>query len=315
MALWTPAELSSSILKAWYDFSDTATITESAGAVSQVNDKSGNANHITQATAGAKPTTGTQTLNSLNVLVFDGGDDLNKTTGTSLPSANPGAMLFVLRLYTSGTSGGLTWITQNGASTGDNCSLGRDVGNTGAWGNGTNNSTTTAATYADSDNTNWHLSGGVYTTASRIIYQDGTSQNTNANAITVSTPERIYVGLNLARDRSAGRNLTGRIAQVLVINGTDTATRERIEGWALWKYGLEANLPGGHPYVSAAPTVPPVTMPAAVGAFTLTGQSVNLGTPLIVPAAVGAFAFTGQSVNLITVSASAAGGAAAMMGI
>jgi hypothetical protein len=61
---------------AWYDASDTSSIAESGGAVSQWNDKSGNGYDLLQSTAGNKPTTGTVTQNGLNVLSFDGGDYL-----------------------------------------------------------------------------------------------------------------------------------------------------------------------------------------------------------------------------------------------
>ena len=69
---FTPANLTG--LQVWYDASDTATITHSAGAVSQINDKSGLGRHATQSTAAAKPTTGTVTQNGKNVLAHDGGD-------------------------------------------------------------------------------------------------------------------------------------------------------------------------------------------------------------------------------------------------
>lgn len=55
-------------LALWLDASDLSTITESGGAVSQWDDKSGNANHATQGTGAAQLTTGASTLNSLNVL-------------------------------------------------------------------------------------------------------------------------------------------------------------------------------------------------------------------------------------------------------
>jgi hypothetical protein len=67
---FTPADLTS--LVAWYDMSDASTITSSSGAVSQVDDKSGQGNHVTQTSSDHKPTTGTVTLNGLNVLAFDG---------------------------------------------------------------------------------------------------------------------------------------------------------------------------------------------------------------------------------------------------
>ena len=74
-------------LAGWWDAADIATITSSAGAVSQWNDKSGGNRHVVQATAAAKPTTGTATRNGKNVLVFDGGDVLTYAGATGVNSA------------------------------------------------------------------------------------------------------------------------------------------------------------------------------------------------------------------------------------
>jgi len=69
-------------LVVWYDPSDLGSITQSSGAVEQINDKSGNENHATQTTGSLKPTTGTRTINSLNVLDFD-----NRTEELTMPPA------------------------------------------------------------------------------------------------------------------------------------------------------------------------------------------------------------------------------------
>ena len=69
--------------KLWLDASDTSTITQSGGAVSQWTDKSVNGYTFTQATAGNKPTTGTRTQNGLNVLDLDGGDLLTSSAAAS----------------------------------------------------------------------------------------------------------------------------------------------------------------------------------------------------------------------------------------
>lgn len=37
----------------------------------------------------------------------------------------------------------------------------------------------------------------------------------------------------------------------------DASTRQLLEGYLAWKWGVEANLPGGHPYLSAAPALDP----------------------------------------------------------
>lgn len=83
-------------LAVWLDPSDAASITASGGAVSQVNDKSGNGRHFTQSSAGAKPATGAHTQNGLNVLDFDGGDWLDFDAGSDSLDIAPWTMFAVL---------------------------------------------------------------------------------------------------------------------------------------------------------------------------------------------------------------------------
>lgn len=68
---FSPLSLSPAL---WLDASDTTTITESGGSVSQWNDKSGNGYNFTQGTGANQPTTGIRTVNGLNAVDFDGGD-------------------------------------------------------------------------------------------------------------------------------------------------------------------------------------------------------------------------------------------------
>ena len=92
--------------RAWYDASDTATITVSGSAVTQWNDKSVNAYNLTQGTAGNRPLSGTRTLNSLNVIDFDGTNDCLVNTTTSnwaFLNNSTGSSIFVV-LYSDATS-------------------------------------------------------------------------------------------------------------------------------------------------------------------------------------------------------------------
>ena len=57
----------------WLDSSDAATITESSGVVSQINDKSGEGNNFT---AIGSPVTNASITNSLNVIDFNGSSGL-----------------------------------------------------------------------------------------------------------------------------------------------------------------------------------------------------------------------------------------------
>jgi hypothetical protein len=70
--------------KLWLDAADTATITQSGGAVSQWTDKSANAYTFTQGTASYKPTTGANTQNGKNVLTLGTNDILTSSAASSV---------------------------------------------------------------------------------------------------------------------------------------------------------------------------------------------------------------------------------------
>lgn len=67
----------------WLDAADTSTITSSSNAVSNWLDKSTNAYNFAQSTAAYKPTTNTRTINSKNVIDFDGTADGLKLTSAA----------------------------------------------------------------------------------------------------------------------------------------------------------------------------------------------------------------------------------------
>lgn len=91
---FSPADIAG--LAAWYDASDAASITESGGAVSQWNDLSGNGYHLTQSTSTQKPTTGSHTMNGLNVLDFSSdGKDRMAPSSNPLSGASAGTMFYV----------------------------------------------------------------------------------------------------------------------------------------------------------------------------------------------------------------------------
>jgi hypothetical protein len=69
--------------KLWLDATDSATITASGGDVSQWSDKSGFGSHFTQATSANQPKTGTRTINSKNVIDFDGSNDFLKCNSST----------------------------------------------------------------------------------------------------------------------------------------------------------------------------------------------------------------------------------------
>lgn len=81
---WSPSNLT---LYGWWDASDTGSITQSLGAASQINDLSGNSEHITQGTGANQPATGSRTQNGLNVLDFDGSNDYMNNATQAIPAS------------------------------------------------------------------------------------------------------------------------------------------------------------------------------------------------------------------------------------
>jgi hypothetical protein len=82
-------------------------------------------------------------------------------------------------------------------------------------------------------------------------YVDGTAQNTKIGTMTTGTGIRIG---------SAGTVLIqfwiGPIAEIIIINSAVTvSTRQTIEGYLAWKWGLQSNLPADHPYKNSQPTI------------------------------------------------------------
>jgi hypothetical protein len=50
--------------------------------------------------------------------------------------------------------------------------------------------------------------------------------------------------------------MLGFVTEVVYTNtALSTTDRERLEGYLAWKWGLEANLPAGHPFRNITPTV------------------------------------------------------------
>ena len=73
-------------LALWVDATKSEDITESAGKVSQWNDRSGSGNNLVQATGAKQPTTGTRTMNGKNVIHAAAAEFLQKASFTITPS-------------------------------------------------------------------------------------------------------------------------------------------------------------------------------------------------------------------------------------
>lgn len=113
-------------LALWLDAADTSTITQVSGAVSQWNDKSGNALHFAQATAAQQPALGATTITGLNLITFDGSNDRMQLTSALNGLANANNTIFIAARSTNLTTSQYLFSTGNSNPPGYGVSVASD---------------------------------------------------------------------------------------------------------------------------------------------------------------------------------------------
>ena len=203
-----------------------------SGSISQWDDSSGNARHLTQGTAASRPS-GTAGSHA----TFDGVDDHLSiaNTGLTLSDIN----LFLLRRAAASELEGVDF--SSGFS---------------PYGFAVEDGSTSTALYAGIGSPTIYKNGAAFSPTTRD------DVHTGLNTGNFELVE--YIGMDLSGlsadldfmrfPSPASFNLAGDLAAVVFVSGPlSQANRERIEGRLLWDAGLQANLPSGHPYKSSAP--------------------------------------------------------------
>jgi hypothetical protein len=93
-----------------------------------------------------------------------------------------------------------------------------------------------------------------YTPGSRIISVNGTVGASDAYAtnLTAALGERIGTWAGAG----TGNSFSGFIGEILVYNAVPTTTsRQSVEGYLAWKWGLVSSLPSNHPYKTSVPGI------------------------------------------------------------
>lgn len=211
--------------KLWLDASDTATITQSGGAVSQWSDKSGFASNFTQGTGANQPTTNSRTINSLNVIDFDGTNDfMSCPSSTSLFNYlhnTTGGTVFFVGLIDS-TSAAVLLRNTTGSSA--------DTGMYGDLNGGSDftfvvNGSPGAGPATSSSNISITTSTAFY-----LSYKFDANNATAANRLLISKNGGSFLGNNTATFSPSGSNATldmrisggaynGVIGEVLIYSG------------------------------------------------------------------------------------------------
>lgn len=238
---WTPADLG---VARWYDANDASTITHSGGAVSQWNDKSGNSNHATQTNSALRPTTGSRTVNGKNIIEFPNTNSQCLNISAIDVIGKEVWAVFMVDDYTTSTSqlllgaGGNVQIGVNSST--QNMRL---WSASGPYSADTKSTTTIPQSTAT-------VAGWLAHTTTKKFSINGSLQTTTDNYVSgAMSAQQIGRGQYAVFD--------GSIGELIITNGTlSPDDRQKMEGYLAHKWGLQANLPGTHPYKDTAPGSP-----------------------------------------------------------
>ena len=240
---WNPADYA----WAWYDASDTGSISHSSNKVTQWNDLSGNGYHLTQGTDADRPLTNTVTINGLNALSFVSDDWVQASTasdwkflhdGTTYisgvvfyPVGTPTSVntIWTTNAYGSGTFG--AWFNYNGYLT-TNYSIGTAVWSSTSGVYSVLNSQTTAITsnatnivtlINDPDNGTAADRSKMYVGAGSVI-----ANNSATGTVSTSNP---LLPFRVGHVNQGGTQfgLVGYIGEILIIKGADATEANRVK--------------------------------------------------------------------------------------
>lgn len=247
---FNPADIAN--LKAWYDASDTATITVSGTEVTQWNDKSGNAYNVTQGTSSLRPLSGVRTQNGLNAIEFDGGNDiLNAATASdwTFLSNTSGATVFVTAYADAAADARWFWSTNFGSASyvgssayvqsNDLLAIGTARGV-----NGTSAMDVYLSTPSATDNTAFTMTSqfdlGQGTASLRgYIWKNGASQTNNNTETASASASAPQTPLAIGNIPSYSLAWDGLICEVIIYNALLNATdRGKVESYLATKWGI-----------------------------------------------------------------------------
>jgi hypothetical protein len=232
-ASFIPSDIDSSILEMWIDATDEATVTLNSGAISQIDDKSGNDRHATQVTVSIQPDyiDGSAGYKAIDLSTpSDGRIFLGDTTlGTDC------TLYIVMKESETSfiplsvpTSKYVAVCQQGNSST----TMFNGSGTLSYYKNGSIESPSTRGDLYD-------LYGGDNLVIFEIRDFDTTTWTSDWNF-------GYY---------SSTFNQNGEGYEIIALNSNATGEdRLKIQGYLAHKYGLESELPLAHPYRTAAPT-------------------------------------------------------------
>ena len=247
MPLWTPSDLGTGILTAWYK-ADSIKQADGSAVASWV-DSSGNSNTVAQGVGVRQPTLQTNELHGRNIIRFDGTNDI--LTDGDIADLDVGTGdIWMACVFKSTDNSAVQFIFEKG-----NNQFGlvaTSVGILQARMGGNSN-------VPQQSSGNWSRTEFLMVTASRVSstcngFLNGSDMTTTGTTNTGSINNSNF--LDIGAGSVGGQPMLGDIAEILIGGATLTSSdRQDIEGYLAHKWGMTANLPSDHPYKSLPPTV------------------------------------------------------------
>lgn len=246
--IWDPSMVPGVI--GWWDISDLGSVTLSGLSIMQANDKSGNGNHLISDDAGVAPEIYGYNLGGRRYAWFSGTEEMHtdgNPFGTTISNA---CFMCVYREWNRQNS---TLFTLTGSDTSGNrwqshCVWGNgdiyfDVGGTAS-----PNRLQVASGYAEQTH---HINGFKCSTTDDVqeIWLDGTLLDSDASGHSVTVVDDIFIG-----SANGQGYVDGDFGEGILFDGAISDTeRQKLEGYLAYRWLLQGNLPGGHPYKTAPP--------------------------------------------------------------
>jgi len=237
---WTPAGI---LTEAWWDASDSSTITTSGSEVTAVTDKSGNGytlEPIIQVATG--PSYGTRTQNELDVFEFTESNYnvLENNTFAWDQANNALGFAIIYRLDDDGVSD--QDFLMSGTESNPRIGIRRLTDN--RWQILCSGGSITTSSYLGAEPVT-QIMVARFNGSNSYIRINGSDEATGAIGSTA------FSSLNINGNYLEQQGLAGFIGEIIFFS--DLTQDQKIEGYLAHKWGLSADLPSTHPYKNIAP--------------------------------------------------------------
>jgi hypothetical protein len=248
---WTP-ELIETF--AWYDASDTGTIYTSTGTkVNRMDDKSSKGNNLLQTNGSWQPNTEVYDINGLNTIYFEGLEDLRNLSVTNIELTGGFTAVAVAKYIADDTLSEI--YTMRSVDGSDEIIMRRDSANdtitvnfTGD-GGGTNFPRINLGNHTEYSNGVPWIATHFYDNNQHYLWGNGGTHKTSKDM-----PDNVTLTFNEIYLGHRQNGIDNAIGEVVFVEDYSIETRQKIEGYLSWKWGLVSNLPVDHPYKDAEPT-------------------------------------------------------------